>query len=776
MMENKAHGIKDFLARPIQMGNGDVTAALAAGFQLQTIQLPGDYLSHATVKEKVRGFKFFKGTAVVTIVINGTRFQQGRLLTTFFPQADVAPFKYAEVKRNLIYLTQLPRVEMDINTDDHVTMEIPWVNTELAYDTETGVGSHGRVDTYIYSPLVVPTGNSDCEYTIYVSYKDVMLTMPNVPQGLIAQGAREVSRGKKKDPPTQESENNRPLSTALMHVSKLAGIASGVPLLSSIAGPTSWFTSMLSDTAHFWGFCKPIIVEKPIRVIQRPMIGASNTSGYDTGVQLGCIEDNSVSILPGAMGTDEDEMTFAGIVSRYAFFNTTAITDTMNVGTLITNIPLGPAFFSVGDGSLTINGTARATLAPLPCAYVATSFYYYRGGFKFRFKFVKTEFHSGRIQFAFYPDVTNATTISLNQQNYLYREIVDLRITNEVELAVPYVSASPYQQPGTAYGYLLVTVVNELRAPTGASSTIQMLTEVAMTSDSEFAAPCTSILTPVLSYATPPAISASSTNWTPQGASETNQDVKVASSQLSTELNDKIEVPAIATATVDNLNTANSAEYCIGEVVASFRQLLKRHYPFFYAGGSIASNTTNTLQPRNFLYAYPGITNVTTPQIPDLMMFVAPLYLYNRGSMRVKAYPMVAGTSTDCLRAELLPYALVGFNSTALTNSLDQSTFQGSPAIFPQNTNNTFEVTLPFYHRTHSAINQVVPFSVGGVAGYSPVHTIRIRSQGNTNVNNFVYTRAAGDDFSFGFYLSTPRVLVNTSGFEGTAATNTTFW
>jgi len=59
ILEQPSHSILDFLARPVQIGNGLITTSLASNTVVNTILLPQDWIQKPVVKQKVQGFRFF---------------------------------------------------------------------------------------------------------------------------------------------------------------------------------------------------------------------------------------------------------------------------------------------------------------------------------------------------------------------------------------------------------------------------------------------------------------------------------------------------------------------------------------------------------------------------------------------------------------------------------------------------------------------------------------------------------------------------------------------
>jgi len=201
--------IKEFLAKPIILDTDTFNGTFPNLFF--------DVLSTALLKEpwkaKLRGFMAIRATAVVRMQINANKFQQGRMIMAYIPAGlDGFSNRFA----SLTTITQLPNTQLDIATDTSAILEIPYVTPYTHFNLLTGVGESATLSISSYLPFKYGTGSSKCDYTIWVSLKDVELITPSVVTGLIAQMGQI-----KRTPSKVEKEalnSGKPISTALAAV------------------------------------------------------------------------------------------------------------------------------------------------------------------------------------------------------------------------------------------------------------------------------------------------------------------------------------------------------------------------------------------------------------------------------------------------------------------------------------------------------------------------------------------------------------------------------
>jgi len=135
-----------------------------------------------------------------------------------------------------------------------------------------------------------------------------------------------------------------------------------------------------------------------------------------------------------------------------------------------------------------------------PVTLLARSFAQWRGSMKFRFKIVKTEFHSGRLVVSYnsYDGRQVSLSSSLAQTDSLWREIIDIRETSEFEVCVPYVSGSPWRMTANteSVGKLSIHILDALQAPSTVSSSVSVIVEVAGGDDFDVSIPMGDIYVP----------------------------------------------------------------------------------------------------------------------------------------------------------------------------------------------------------------------------------------------------------------------------------------
>lgn len=763
MMNGGIQDIKSFLSRPTVVSTGTWQSTTLASNIIAQVPIPESIItSTLAISQKIYGFYAFRAKAVLRLQVNCNRFQQGRLLMYFFPQDTISTRKYFTTTGSLYYATQLPRIDFDANTDTEVILEVPYVSPYLAYDTTIGTGHVGVVNLAVYMPLTSASSELTAEFSIWAHFEDVELMYPTmsnntyVPQ---AGGARRLRVGSKIE---DEAEVSGPVSTALMKVSRATGVLGEIPLLSSVATPASWVTAILSRSASALGFSNPSNYDQVTQVQQRVWNKCVNVSGKDNSIQMALQEDNHLEMLPSFASSGTDEMNFMHALSIPTWVKTVAWADSVVPLNVLYSTDLNPSSFAF------VNAVGFDTI---PVSYIANMFKYYRGSLKFRFKFAKTEFHSGRIAIVFMPGYTGVSppTLSDARMTYLHKDVVDIRGITEYEFVAPWVANTPYLLTSEAYGHLSVAVINELRHPDTVAATINFVVEVSCADDFQFAVPYNAGLVPFLFV----------TNSTPQAAD--SEDPKVSVGQKSALSQPKPSLEPIGETSLQSLSLS-PAKYAVGEAISSFRQLIKRAIPYLYFVESGGQDTNYLFVQSNIIPTYNNtlsawVNNMVYAKV-DYLCYAMNCFAFARGSVRYRVYGPNTGQTGLAYMNSVALLGDVPFSPAPTVSSRDstadaQGFEQVYPAVVP--TPSTVypnpEISCPYYNKysQHAVVSDDQFQQV--IYQQRPTYWLAYRN----NQGNITYvTRQAGDDYSLGMWVGSCPLASPGDVISG--ATNTPNW
>ncbi len=750
---SKEQTIQDYLSKPVRLSSGAFTLSDSGNTIIaqDILSFIASQSNFAIWRNKFKGYYATRFTMVFRLVVNANRFQQGRYILAFCPTGGVGNITntrdwYKKHCTTTHQVVQLPHAEIDLATESEVTLKIPMAMNQIAMPISV-IADPGTNPTYDlgalflrpYSALVAPTGSTVADYTIYMSLEDVELLGASTQ----SETRFRTSRRKKNiniSNQEQDQANVGPLEQGFTGVSMVAGALTNIPLLRQFTGPVKWASDFCAGVCSKFGWCKPSHLA-PVNKMRRVIFpNLSNTDGHDVSQILALSQENIVEVCEGTSGTDLDEMSFSFLTSIQNYAGTFSFSTSNLAGDALFHQYMCPADSNL-IGSIVDNGKTLKAYGTIP--FIANYFQYYRGTLCLRLKFVKTEFHSGRIAVAFFPQVgLNTFSNTYDDSAYVPRIILDLRENNEVEIEVPYISTLPYRNINDPYGIIYVFCVDPLVAPSSVSSTINVIVEVVGSKSLEFAVPANNLLG----------------TYTP------------TATQAGTNPKDSVGKLSLGQSSMDEVAAAAS---CIGEKIVSFRSLIKR--PTLWTTYDITA---------------PSVGNVTQlKQIPvqldtnyyesgtwysfgtqDMMSVLGQCYALSRGGVRIKLVD--TGANTGLISSVLyapggiytgfqpgfgtVPANNVSVLSTSLFNSLGQN---GLVTASRADLTGGVEVQVPQYNMTHSRINAQCMVPSEHLTYYND---IRVGAPNYDLLHNFstagvgYIMRSGADDFSLGYFVSIP--------------------
>jgi hypothetical protein len=777
--DNYMQEIKTYLQKPQLVSTGVFSSTdTVSSFAASAISFPYFYSTIPMWVEKVRGYFGIRFDLSFRLVVNATRFQQGRYLLLWKPfgGADAASAKNLAIMSGhvmtLVQRTQMPHAEIDINCDTEIEFKIPFSNQYnfchiRSITSGNQYNSLGTIQIYPYVAVNAIAGALTCSYSLYVSAENIELISAAVPQS-----SRFITNTRKKNESNaeQDSQNMGPISSIMAKVSNATSILSGVPLISSYASGVSWLSDTIGRTAAVFGYSRPINLEHANRMDKVIFPYLASTDGPDNSVPLALSYKNELGSLQGFSPTDLDEMDFSFLCTIPTWDRTIPWNVGTAAGTALASFGVGPR--GTADNTVVVNALSLYSVPPY--RYVASHFKFWRGTMVYKFKIVKTEFHSGRLSFSFTPETTSQAplfTPTAANLPYIHREIVDIRLDNEVTFKVPFVSDTPWKPVQFVNdevhltGIFSIHIVDPLVAPDTVPQTVSIILEISMGPDVEFAVPY-GVSARMPYYGAAPQMSSinASSKPEPNVCNEITTDIGASSS-------------------IDDQH--NSALLCIGEKITNFRRFIRRATPILF-------NTSLNGTPGPFMNVVPyltpaitqnGVANATPNNSSDMYTSISSLYLYSRGSVRLK---FVNANVLESSAGETA--GTVGYFSPKwlyrlktedpiipLTNlvtwsgaGVAYSSFDVNLAQLVLSGKENQEIQVPHYHRMpirnnfdHVA-NSQYPYSThaasnSGAATALYVQRLLVQQSNSTqdSVPTRVY-RSTADDCSFGYFLSVP--------------------
>lgn len=716
--------IDEFLQKPSRIATGNLSASDTGKlFELDPfLTLYGT----AQKSRKLSGVYLIRADVVITLQINAVRFQAGRYILAFMPSfgngnTSWSNYKYKMHTANLTTISQLPHVEIDLAQQTHATLRIPFASayTHLlpSSTASTSPINFGTLFMVPYWPLIPGSSDTIAPYTVWAHFENIHLGSVAAPQSGYSIGQKEA-----------KAAGVGPVSAVAVKVAKTASVLGQIPMLAPATMMVSWLADMTKSVATIWGFSKPLVQTPASRVHRSILPYAAVTDQNINSHPLALVSKNEVVINSGASSKDVDEMSFDFVKGVFAYTGNMTWQTSATSDTLLGSYTHAPASYVTAFGKGYIYS---------PIAFLQSFFQFWRGGLKFRFKLVKTEFHSGRLRISYSPSYQSSASIgSISDLDILHQEIIDIRDVSEFEICIPYVSPELYSLDARAVGTLFVHVLDPLVAPSTVSATVPILVEVAGCPDLEFAVPVTTYLEP---YAPVTAMSGYTLGGlTTLGAGSGNPDLP--------------------------------STVAIGEKILSFRQLLRKFRP----SSAVAEGDTTSSSVSIFPYATNLVTQTTSNVGPlvrgsnfsDDYGLIAQCYGLATGGVVLRVGPLTKDNMYAVARRLDNNLGYYRYSASRFSNDAIRTVISASVEGF-------VDLLVPTYNRllarqvhlqavsgpppTPAIIN---PLSTG-------VNTENIKIQNfdsSVSTSEFsVVSRSMAEDGGFSFFLGIPPCVLTTA-------------
>lgn len=472
--------IRDFLRKPIPVANGSFSSAATWGDQLYSSDLYTLFDAQSIWKNKVQGFLNVRGTIKLRFTLNATPFQAGLLRLSYFPCSNQLVNEKNAHKYNRDTISQLRGGYIQLS-EDALLVDVPYLSpVQFIERDRVASGNHvswGEIMLHVFEILRTgSSGPNNATWTLWMSVENLQLSGQVQPQAI----------GRRGTITDQETNSGRgPIATIMGKASSLASSMSAIPSLAPLAKPAAWALAAAEAAADALGWSKPTFDEGPTPMGMGTTWYNVNTNTNDNCLPLSLRTDNKLSVITDASPSNQDEMSFSYIKSRWAYDRDFQWASTTAAAGLLTSFSVGPSTLKKAY----VVGATPVVTSP-PCAVFSEFFQLYRGSFDFNFKFVRTGFHTGECVICWLPGLSPVAPLSYLDTAFTYRVTYNLQSGTDICLNMPHMIPQQYLNCGTdILGTIYIYVVNPLRAPETCASTIDVMVEVRGGPDLTYAVP-----------------------------------------------------------------------------------------------------------------------------------------------------------------------------------------------------------------------------------------------------------------------------------------------
>lgn len=561
--------LDSFFSRPVKIFETDwaVNSSLFARFNPWEL-----FWENPRNLEKIRNYYLLKCTMHVKLLINGNAFYYGRAILGYEPLSPLDNFSYpkivrpnAYVNQDLIRLSQRMKIFVNPTESQGGSLELPffWYNNAFSIPDNEWEDMGDLVLMSINDLKHANGGTEPLSITVLAWAENVSFSIPtsSVPEMGVPEMADEH----------EENVISRPAST----IARYASALSNIPWIGPFAKATEIGAGALASIAKIFGYSSPAELEYSVMVPNpRPSMAVVDTK-YPTN-KLSVDSKQEITLDPATTGIQpDDELPIASIAGRESYLTTFDWNQSDLRDASLFQIRVDPWLFR----------TAGSEHHFPACAAAVMPFQYWRGTMRFRFQIVSSNYHKGRIRIAYDP-----VRGTLNPEyNTHYTTVHDISTEKDFTVDIGWAQKEPYRRPvGTSSnsfttsrtvpltnvanrgnGVLSVHVLNDLAVPGSVVADIQVNVYVSMLEDFEVAMPNNSLTSWRFRSQTNPQMGVPEMGYPEMAEGDQTADMDCCDDPV-------MDPPTIDTMADAIIDSPDTTKLFFGEVIGSFRQMLKR--------------------------------------------------------------------------------------------------------------------------------------------------------------------------------------------------------
>lgn len=442
--------------------------------------------SDPRVVDKISNFAYANFDLKLRIVINGSRFQYGKLMAVYVPYGDTTTsggvssgnnqifreiykvFKAlpngvsdaASARQALLqYLSTYPHVMLHPGVNNVAELVLPFI-WHLNYINLNGNENAAKesLGKLFFIPMnalrcAKTEANAPAKITVFAWAEKLNLVMPTeiVPTSSYSSfGSGEMHFSKKSG---SKDEYPGPVSSVASNVSSVAGKLTKVPVIGNFAKATEIGAGSVAKIAKLFGFSSPTDDRGNTLAKLNTHGRLATTSGIDSSLKLTLDPKQELSVDPRVCGVHpNDEMVFTSIATREQYIGQSMWfveggQDASNPDLIFSSL-VSPHQINRAPNAAVISNRTYEYATNTPAGYLASSFAYWRGSITYRVEVIASPFHSGRLKLQFDPSVSFATLTTsdlvADDVNARFTMILDLEDDREAEFTIPYCNPRPY--------------------------------------------------------------------------------------------------------------------------------------------------------------------------------------------------------------------------------------------------------------------------------------------------------------------------------------------
>lgn len=728
--------------RPYIIGRFSWSAANTFKSQVLNLSLPGALLGNTLFYRKINYLAFWRPDIEISFRINGTPMHYGRLVACWIPQDQYLDPNYKHFENafsNHWY-------QLSASSQQTVRFTVPFTfdkqyNAIQANENQFGLYVYVAVPLQSVNDTAAPIEVNVFARVINPCFAGYTVdTSPLFTQGditLTTQGDAPVSEGLRA---------SKVISNTLRKISDYVSSIVPIPAIGLYAAPISLIARAGSDLAALLGFSiTPNFLPIQSMAIRQPRL--ATVEDKPNSVVIGTSYSTCLDKSNRGVCGDRDEITIQGFASRPALYYVGEITSSTAVDTQVFYTLVSPGLLNYFDYATPYDPTSFYST---PIQFVSRYANLWRGGIKFHFSFVASQFHSCRVRLSYVPYCTQTNpVINVTNEQDIMSVVMDITKETEYSIVIPYMQPTEWLSvfnefhdvlPRHIYnGSLTMTILNTLTSGSTVVNPIYFQVFVSAANDFQLAMPTTRTLHNRGMF------------WTPTPPPElTTQGFEVLKCELPSSSMECLKTTPHMSITMRDSGRLSHRVNTSFEI-HSLKQLVNM---LTMAVGRTIANSFSAV------VAVPGVLDITLGNTMsyNLLANMMTVFRYYKGGMRMSVLPMTGNLSVQAWRAYQDHFLNTDFLTTGIASDLSLNPQDvGAGALIQQSISVApVDMVFPYYSRNNCYLTAVGSGTFGPTVMDQTLDIVNVLSNDITVVSYSTFLGGA-DDFMLGFQLGIPR-------------------
>lgn len=429
-----------FLARPVLIHT--LTWSDGATLGPSAIQPWTSYFTTPAISRKLQNYAYLSANLKIKVLVNASPFYYGYAFCAYTPYSKNNPGALVmslDTEGGTLAATCRQRIDILPAKSQGGEMLLPYINPKnwLRIGITQDFTDMGELNFWSTDILSFANAAAGPNVTIQVFAWAENVKVSGPTSQLPFQSG------------TDEYEETGPISGIASNVAGAAGALAAYvpPPYKPFALATQLGAEAVSSIARLFGYTNVPVIDDVSAFKNLPFHAMASSEISCPFEKLTIDPKNELSVdtrIAGGKGVDELTIQYlCGKKNIISFPNwSSANTPGATIGIL--NVSPIIMMTEGGLGAATAVG-ANTAISTIPMTQVARCFLYWRGTMVYRFKFICSQYHRGRVAILW--DPANGTTADFDY-TVNYSRVVDLAEENEVEIRVPFMQPYPYLKTG----------------------------------------------------------------------------------------------------------------------------------------------------------------------------------------------------------------------------------------------------------------------------------------------------------------------------------------